>query len=52
MLLGKSILVSLLDLLHLNPYSRVTNSEFKSMANLRKFTAQKIFNEVERFRFR
>jgi hypothetical protein len=52
MLLGKSILISLLDLFHLNPHSGVTNSEFKSMANLRKFTAQKIFNEVERFRFR
>lgn len=48
--MGKCILITILDLFHLNPYSRATLGEFKSINSLRKFTAQRIYNEVERFR--
>lgn len=50
MMLGKSILISIIDLFHINPYTRISTSDFKSINNLRKFTAQRIYNEVERFR--
>ena len=50
MFMGKALLVSILDLFHLNPFSRISTSDFKSIHSLRKFTAQRIYNEVERFR--
>ncbi len=50
MLLGKSILISIIDLFHINPYTRISTSDFKSINSLRKFTAQRLYNEVERFR--
>jgi hypothetical protein len=50
MLLGKSILISIIDLFHINPYTRIGTSDFKSINSLRKFTAQKVYSEVERFR--
>lgn len=48
--MGKSLLISVLDLFHVNPFSRISTSDFKSINSLRKFTAQRIYNEVERFR--
>ncbi len=50
MMLGKSLLISIIDLFHINPYTRIATSDFKSINNLRKFTAQRVYNEVERFR--
>jgi hypothetical protein len=50
MMLGKSILISIIDLFHINPYTRISTSDFKSINNLRRFTAQRVYNEVERFR--
>ena len=50
MMLGKSILISIIDLFHINPYTRISTSDFKSINSLRKFTAQRVYNEVERFR--
>jgi len=43
MMLGKSILISLIDLFHINPYTRISTSDFKSINNLRKFTAHRIY---------
>ena len=48
--MGKSMLISILDLFHVNTYSRISTSDFKSVHSLRKFTAQRVYNEVERFR--
>ena len=45
MLLGKSILVSILDLLQINPYPRIGVSDYEYLHNLRKTTAQKVFTE-------
>ena len=50
MFMGKALLISILDIFHVNPYSRISTSDFKSINSLRKFTAQRIYNEVERFR--
>ncbi len=50
MMLGKSILISIIDLFHINPYTRISTSDFKSINSLRKFTAQRVYNEVDRFR--
>ena len=52
MLLGKSILVSILDLLQINPYSRMGVSDYDYLDNLRKTIAQKIFTECEKYRLR
>jgi hypothetical protein len=41
--LGKAILVSILDVFEKNPYSRVDNSEFKSMEDMRKSLATEIY---------
>lgn len=49
-MLGKSLLISIIDLFHINPYTRIGTSDFKSINSLRKYTAQKVYNEVERFR--
>lgn len=50
MFMGKSLLIAILDLFHMNPYSRISTSDFKSINSLRKFTAQRVYNEVERFK--
>jgi hypothetical protein len=50
MLMGKSILITVLDLFHLNPYSRINLSELRSIATIRKNVGIKIYNFVERFR--
>lgn len=50
MMLGKSLLISIIDIFHINPYTRISTSDFKSINCLRKFTAQRVYNEVERFR--
>lgn len=47
--MGKSILTTVLDLFHLNPYSRM-NVDLRSIATIRKNVAIKIYNCVERFR--
>ena len=44
--MGKALLISILDLFHVNPYSRISTSDFKSINSLRKFTAQRVYNEV------
>lgn len=44
--MGKSLLISILDIFHVNPYSRISTSDFKSVHSLRKFTAQRVYNEV------
>lgn len=46
MFMGKSLLISILDLFHVNPYSRISTSDFKSINSLRKFTGQRVYNEV------
>lgn len=48
--MGKSILITVLDLFHLNPYSRINLSELRSIATIRKNVGIKIYNFVERFR--
>ena len=45
MLLGKSILVSILDLFQINPYSKAVLADFTSLHNLRKTIAQKVYTE-------
>lgn len=37
--LGKSLMVSILDVFDKNPYNRVYNSKYKSMDMLRRLTA-------------
>lgn len=49
MLLGKAILNSILDLFHLNPYTKMPKKTALYLDNLRMMTANKIFNEHERF---
>lgn len=50
MFLGKSLLNSILDLFHLNPYAKIqSKSSIYSIENLRILTAQKIFSEYDRF---
>lgn len=48
--LGKAILISLLDVFDKNPYSRIYNSEYKSLENLRKTLSIQIYQSSERFR--
>jgi hypothetical protein len=50
MLMGKSILITILDLFHLNPYTRINISELRSIATIRKNVGIKTYNNVERFR--
>ena len=50
MLMGKSILVTILDLFHINPFTRTNASEYRSIGNIRKVMGGKINNSVERFR--
>jgi cytosolic carboxypeptidase protein 5 len=47
--LGKSMLVSLLDLFDLNPYSRIPNTPYKSIEALRKDLATQL-SKADRFR--
>jgi hypothetical protein len=47
---GKSLMVSILDVFDKNPYNRVYNSKYKSMDMLRRMTAFEIFHQAERFR--
>ena len=50
MFLGKSLLNSILDLFHLNPFSKIqSKGSIYTIDNLRILTAQKIFNDYERF---
>jgi len=41
--LGKAILVSLLDVFDRNPYTRVFNSEYKTLDNLRKALSNSLY---------
>ncbi len=41
--LGKAILVSLLDVFDRNPYTRVFNSEYKTLDNLRKVLSNSLY---------
>lgn len=50
MLMGKSILITILDVFHLNPYTRINLTEYRSIGNIRKAMATKIYNFTERFR--
>ena len=50
MLMGKSILVTILDLFHLNPYTRINSTEYRSIGNVRKVVAAKVYSIAERFR--
>lgn len=50
MFMGKTILITILDLFHLNPYTRINTGEFRSVGNIRKNIGAKIYNAVERFR--
>ncbi len=45
MLLGKSLLITILDLFQINPYSRIGLSEFAVTDDLRRTIAQKIFTD-------
>ena len=40
--LGKSLVVSLLDIIKKNPLSRIPHTQFKSISNLRMVLAEKI----------
>lgn len=48
--MGKSILVTILDLFHLNPFTRINLGQFKSIVNIRKNVGVRIYNFVDRFR--
>lgn len=50
MLMGKSIAITILDLFHLNPYTRITINELRSIGTIRKSVGVNIYNSVERFR--
>lgn len=43
-------MVSLLDRVEKNPFSRLTNSSFKNLENLRKALAFEVLNNEERFK--
>ena len=45
MLLGKALLVSLLDLFQINPFSRLGVSDYHFLHTLRKTIAQKVFTD-------
>ena len=47
---GKALMVSILDTFDKNPYSRVPNSTYNSLPNIRRFVAFEIFHQAERFR--
>jgi hypothetical protein len=36
---GKAVMVSILDIFEKNPYTRITNTNFKNISNLRKEVA-------------
>ena len=46
---GKALLISLLDIFEKNPYSRITNTPYQNMSNLRKEIAKDIM-KLSRFR--
>lgn len=46
---GVAVMVSILDCLELNPYSRIPNTEFKSLAEVRRCISREVLN-MERFR--
>ena len=48
--LGKTLLVSVLDVFDKNPYNRVYNSKYQNMEMLRRLTAFEVFHTTERFR--
>lgn len=47
---GRALLISMLDLLELNPYSRVINDKEKSIEGLRQQVAKEIYDKEERFK--
>ena len=48
--MGRQLLISVLDYEELNPFSKVFSSEFKNVANARKFISTKLLNEDPRFK--
>ena len=48
--LGESILITILDVVDKNPYTRILNSEHHSLESMRKSLATEIFQEEERFK--
>jgi hypothetical protein len=48
--LGENILVSILDVVEKNPYSRIPNSEHKTLEALRRSLATELLQEEERFK--
>lgn len=43
--IGENVLITILDVLEKNPYSKVANSELRSMENVRKNMASSIFQD-------
>jgi hypothetical protein len=52
MFLGKSLMISILDLFNINPYSRMGLNAFERIDGLRRTLGQRMFGEVDRFRLR
>lgn len=44
--MGKSILCTVLDLFHLNPYTRINLNELRSISTIRKSVGIKVYNCV------
>lgn len=47
---GRALLISLLDIMEMNPYSRVTNDRDKDLCTLRQVIAKEIYEKEERFK--
>lgn len=48
--IGEAMMISLLDRIEKNPFSRLTNSSFKNLEELKRSTAFEILNNEDRFK--
>lgn len=48
--IGRDLMISVLDVLAINPYTKIANSEYKEMELLRKAISTEVFYTENRFR--
>ncbi len=48
--MGKSILITILDLFNLNPFPKKVKEQLSSLAEIRKSCGSKIYHDIETFK--
>lgn len=48
--MGKSILITVLDLFNLNPYPKKVKGQYSNLVEIRKYCGNRIYHEVDAFK--